>query len=107
MDTLPDVVLLAALIIGGTVFLWLMLKILVDRQNRQTLSDRADARLQAMLLAGELLQELAEDPSVPEPQRRRAARVAQDYPESDQLRGFADYLAAQLNRGQCRATHKS
>lgn len=98
MSNVPEVVLLAATIIISVALTGLVLKALVERQNRRTVSDRADARLQAMLLAGDLLQELANDPSVPAPQRQKAARLADDYPQSDQLRVFANHLAAELNR---------
>lgn len=72
------------------------MKCLVGRQNQQFLKDRADIRLQAMLKAGALLQQSADDPSLPEPQREAARRLAQDYPKGDQLRVFARHLADQL-----------
>lgn len=97
MSTLAQLGLLIAFIMGSLSLLVFVLKVLVDRQNRQVLRDRADTRLQAILQAGGFLQRLADDPSIPEPQREAARRLAQDYPEADQLRVFARRLLEQLD----------
>lgn len=102
MSTTVQVLFGSVIIVAGAGLLAYTVKCVVDRQNQQLLKDRADTRLQAMLKAGDLLQQFADDPSLPEPQREAASRLAQDYPKGDQLRVFAQYLGDQLDLNKLR-----
>lgn len=102
---IADVMFFAAMVILAPLTLSVFVWLLVQRQNRRVLADRADRGLQAMLDAGSFLSALAKDASVPEAQRRRAESLARDYPSGDQLRVFAERLMDEFrhsNRQQAR-----
>lgn len=95
---IPEVILLAAMIILAALTVAVIVWFLVQRQNQRVLADGADESLQAMLHAGNFLSALAKDASVPEAQRRRAESLARDYPSGDPLRVIAERLLSELRR---------
>ena len=94
-----EVVLFATMAILAPLILFGIVAFLAHKQKQRVLAARADAALQAMLQAGEFLDVLAVNASLPEDLRRRAEALSRDYPKGDQLRIFAETLLTQLKRG--------
>lgn len=95
---LGELALVAATLVMAPLLLAAVVAFLVHRQNQRVLADQADTALQAILQAGDFLDMLARDPSLPEAQRRRAQDLARDYPSGPQLKVFADGLLTDLRR---------
>lgn len=96
MGGVLDIVIVATAAVAAPSLLTVIVMMLVHRQNRRVLAQHADRRLQAMLRAGDFLDELAKDQSVPLAQRSRAKELGRHYPEGDQLRVFARALLRDL-----------
>lgn len=94
-----EVVFFAAMLVLAPLILLVAVAFLVHRQNQRVLAAQADRALQAMLQAGDFLEGLGQQSSLPEQVRGRAADLARDYPKGDQLHVFAKRLLADLRRG--------
>lgn len=98
MGSVPDILIVAAVAVAAPVLLTVRVTILVRRQNRRVLAQQEKSRLQAMLQAGDFLDELAKDQSVPLARRSRAEELGRHYPAGDQLRVFAEALLRDLEQ---------
>lgn len=99
-----EVVLFAAMVVVAPLILFVIVAFLAHRQNQRVLAAQADRALQAMLQAGDFLEGLGQQASLPEEVRGRAEDLARDYPKGDQLRIFAKSLLAGLRRAPRRLT---
>lgn len=97
MSSIPQVLLLALVIVVGTGLLAGTVMYLVHRQNQHFLARQADRRLQSMLQAGDFLRKLSKDHAVPQELRAQAGTMVEHYPTGDQLRMFAERLLDDLD----------
>lgn len=96
MNSSWDGLVFGGIIVGGVALLAVIVTVWATLQNRRVLAWRADERLLAMLEAGEFLEELANDETVPESRRARAKELAGSYPQGDQLAVHAEALTRDL-----------